>query len=355
MGFQRDGREMLIVIVKGAYSIPQLGQEAALLPEQVPLIQDDQFSGEPGLSAPLYETDYAHRKPACDVLLVGSAYAPGGRPAVRTPVALKVGSIVKHFMVVGPRVWNKGLVTISSTDPKPFETMPITYDCAFGGTDRTLADQGQSDVYLPNPVGRGYWRNTDRIDGQPLPSTEAVDQPVRKPDGQYVPQAFSPIGRNWPPRAKFVGTYDQDWLENTAPFWPDDFDERYFQAAPPDQTMPYPEGGEEVALLNLTPDGHRAFRLPSRRMPMTFIPYKGRDVNRDASLDTIVLEPDRERFTLTWRAALPLGRSVFDVKETVVGEMSAAWYRARKYPGKEYYPSLRALAKARQAAAKRPN
>src|SRR2546422_6031182 len=44
---------------------------------------------------------------------------------------------------------------------------------------------------------------------------------------------------------------------------------------------------------------------------------------------TLFRSPDQQRFTLTWRVALPLGRSVFDVKETVVGEMSPAWYRAR--------------------------
>jgi len=340
---------MLIVMAKATYSLPQSGHEAVLAPEQVPLVQADQFTGEPGLSAPLYESDYAHRKPACDVLLIGSAYAPAGRRAIRTNVGLKVGPVVKQFAVVGPRVWSKGVVGVSATDPQPFESLPITYDCAFGGTDRTRADRGQTDTFLPNPVGRGYWKATDGIDGRPLPNTEEADRPVQKPHGEYVPKAFSPIGRNWLPRAKLAGTYNQEWIEKTAPLWPDDFDERYFQAAPPDQTMPYPQGGEEVVLLNLTPDGRRAFPLPSRRMPMTFIPHKGRDITRDASLDTIALEPDRQRFTLTWRVALPLGRSVFDVKETVVGEMSPAWYRARKYPGKVYYPNLRELVKARRS------
>ena len=43
----------------------------------------DTFTGEPGFSAPVYEVDFAPRKPRCDVLLVGSAYAPEGRPATR--------------------------------------------------------------------------------------------------------------------------------------------------------------------------------------------------------------------------------------------------------------------------------
>lgn len=349
MGFQRDGREMLVVIVKATYALPSSGREAQLAPDQVPLVEADQFAGAPGLSAPLYETDYAHRKPACDVSLVGSAYAPNGRPMTRTQVGMKVGSVLKVFTVVGPRVWRKGIANISATAPRPFESLPITYDCAFGGTDRTQEESGRTETFLHNPVGRGYWRHTDHIDGQPLPNTEETNRPVQKYNHEYAPMAFSPIGRNWLPRTKLAGTYDQQWIENTAPFWPDDFDERYFQAAPLGQTMPYPQGGEEVRLHNLTPDGRRAFRLPRRRMPMIFIPHNGHDVNRDGSLDTIVLEPDEQRFTLTWRVTLPLGRSVFDVKETIIGEMPRAWHRARQFPGKVYYRSLGELVKARRS------
>ena len=93
-------------------------------------------------------------------------------------------------------------------------------------------------------------------------------------------------------------------------------------------------------LRNVTPDGERAFQLPARRMPVTFIPHKGRDATREGVLDTILFEPDHERFSLTWRVTLPLGKSVFDVKETVVGEMPPGWHRARRSPGKPYFTSL---------------
>ena len=349
MGFQRDGREMLVVIVKGTYTLPRDTSEPQEAPVQVPLVEADVFTGEPGLSAPLYETDFAHRKPGCDVLIIGSAYAPEGRRVTRTTVAVKVGTMVKRFTVVGRRVWQKGATGLRPSSPEPFESLRLTYDCAFGGTDRTHEADGRTETYLANPVGLGFWKYHDRVDGQPLPLTEAVDAPIDKPDGGYIPMAFSPVGRNWTPRARLAGTYNQHWIENTAPLWPDDFDERYFQAAATDQVVPYLQGEEEVVLQNLTPDSRRAFRVPGRRMPMTFIPHRGRDASRDAVLDTLVIEPDLERFTLTWRVALPLGRSVFDVKETIVGEMPAAWHRARRFPGKTYYPSLSDLVDARRA------
>lgn len=350
VGFEPDGREMLIVVAKATYSIPRPGADAQpqLCAEQVPLVEADRYTGEPGCSAPLYETDFAHRKPACDVLLIGSAHALRGRRARRLPVGLKVGPLVKQFVAVGPRHWRKHLGVATPSEPEPFESLPLTYDHAFGGTDRTREADGRTETYLANPVGRGYWRHADDIDGQPLPCTELPGEPITDPSGSYRPMAYSPIGRNWVPRCGFAGTYDQHWLETTAPLWPPDFDARYFQAAPADQILPYLRGGEEVVLQQLTPDGLCRFRLPTRRMPVTFVPHKGRDLVQDAAIDTLVLEPDLGRFTLTWRTHLAMGRSVFDVREVLLGETSHAWQRARQFPGKDYYPRLRDLVAARR-------
>jgi hypothetical protein len=160
--------------------------------------------------------------------------------------------------------------------------------------------------------------------------------------------AFGAIGRNWPPRVSHAGTYDQEWLDEQAPFWPDDFDYRYFQAAPPDQQIPYPAGGEEIVLKNLTPDGHVAFRLPRRSMPVWFIPHRGKDVRVEGRLDTILIEPDKGVFMLSWRAVLPMRRSCFEVKQIVAGEMSEAWQRARRYGNKPYYRGLAELVENRR-------
>jgi len=351
-GFERDGRERLVAIVKATYAMPREAGEPALPhPEQQALVRADEFVGEPGLSAPLRETDFAHVKPACDVLLIGQARAPAGRMARRLPVGLRVGGMLKRFVVVGDRHWHQGaLGSIGATEPQPFTAMAVGYERAFGGTDNTrLPRSGHVDTYLANPVGRGFRRHTDHIDGELLPNTEEEGHPVTRHDGDYRPMALSPLGRHWSPRSGYAGTYDAHWLEQRSPFWPDDFDERYFQAAPGDQVIPYPQGGEQIVLQHFTEDGLRAFQLPAQAMPVTFIPYRGRDVTRDAVLDTILLEPDHERFTLTWRAGIALGKSVFDVKETIAGEMTEAWHRARRFPNKTYHRSLADAVAAKRA------
>jgi len=348
MGFDRDGRELVIVAIKATYRIPPDGREPRLAEEQVPLIEADRFTGEPGLSAPLYECDYAHRRPMCDVVLNGTAYAPRDTQALQVGVGLRVGAMTKSFRVIGNRVWRKGMFGITVTDPQPFDTMPISYDTAFGGVQRKKNDLDKVMTFLPNPVGRGYAQSKDDLDGRPLPNTEELNRPITDPGHTYRPMSLGPIGRNWPPRVQYVGTYDQDWLDNRAPFWPDDFDYRYFQSAPPDQQIPYPRGGEEVVLTNLAPEGDRSFRLPSVSMPVWFIPYQGSDSRIDAVIDTIVLEPDLGRFTLTWRASLAMRRSCFDIRQVIAGEMPLGWQRARKYGTKKHYRSLGELVAAKQ-------
>src|SRR5690242_10966283 len=83
MGLRPDGRELLVVVVKGTFRIPGDGRGPVLAEEQLPLVDADTFTGEPGFSAPVYECDYAPTKPRCDVVLLGSAYAPFGRPVER--------------------------------------------------------------------------------------------------------------------------------------------------------------------------------------------------------------------------------------------------------------------------------
>lgn len=348
MGMKPDGRELLVVAVKGTFNIPHNGENPSLVDEQVPLIEADIFTGEPGFSAPVYETDYAPYKPRCDVLLNGSAYAPGGKPTKKVTVMLKVGSIKKSFNVIGNRVWEKTLgIFVAATPIKPFTVMPITYDNAFGGTDNTHKDPAKHRAIMENPIGVGFHTNlnADVINGKPLPNTEEIGKKVSKPKGRYHPMSFGPTGRGWKPRYKLAGTYDQNWLDNVFPFLPADFNEAYYQSAPMDQQMEYIRGSEIVELFNLSPQGHIRFSIPKIDVPIVFFLKKGGREEAKAIADTLVLEPDNKRFIITWRASLPLKRNIFEVAQVLVGEKPRSWWLAREI-GKTYYSSLKELIQA---------
>ena len=87
VGIEPSGRELLVIVIKGTFTLPKSGGDVRLHEEQLPLVLADTFTGEPGFSAPYHEVDFAPRKSKCDVLLTGSAYAPGGRPATHIPIA----------------------------------------------------------------------------------------------------------------------------------------------------------------------------------------------------------------------------------------------------------------------------
>jgi hypothetical protein len=352
LGFERDGRELLVVAVKATYALPANGEEAVLAEEQAKLTEADEFTGEPGFSAPLHETDYSHRKPKCDVVLNGSAHAPGGGPAAAVPVSLRVGSMAKSFWVFGARWFEGVILSVVPTRPEPFVKMPISYDRAFGGSDVDEDRPEKRDTYRENPIGVGHYpiRRRSALAGQPLPNTSETDTPIENTSGRYRPMSFGPVGRNFFPRHRHAGTYNQAWLDNHAPFWPDDFSYAYFQCAPDDQQVPYLVGDEQVELENLTPDGKRWFKIPRKTMPVTFIPHRGGDIQLDGVCDTLVIEPDLERFTMTWRVSLPLRRNLFELRQTIVGDMPPSWHAKRRAEakGKTYYSSLAELVDSRR-------
>jgi len=344
LGMDPEGRESVVVAIKGTFALTTGGSESQLAEEQVPLVLADEFTGEPGYSATVYECDYAPEKPCCDVMLNGSAYALGGKPTTKVAVSMQVGAVNKSFNVIGNRVWEHTLLGVTHSNTEPFTVMPISYDNAYGGMDTSHEDAAKHDAYRPNLVGVGFHVNLakEAVDKKPLPNTEEPGQPIRSTNGKYRPMAFGAVTRASLPRASYGGTYDDDWTENTFPFLPADFDSRYFQCAPLDQQLPHPVGGEEVVLTNLTPQGRTAFHLPTIDMPVEFTNASYERTEQQAVLDTIVLEPDLDRFTCTWRASHPLKRNMLEMRQCVVGRMPRGWYRARDL-GKTYYPSLGAL------------
>jgi hypothetical protein len=78
----------------------------------------------------------------------------------------------------------------------------------------------------------------------------------------------------------------------------------------------------EVLLSGFTSDGVRQFVLPHFEAPVLVFPKTGGREDVTATLDTIVFEPDHERFTMTWRVARPLKRDIFEISQVVVGRHS---------------------------------
>lgn len=342
-----DGHEWAVVVVKGTFGIPRAGGAPSLVDEHErdPFVHADTFTGKPGSSAMVRESEFVPFKPRCDVLLLGAAHAPPGQAVEKLEVALRVGNLTKHFEVVGDRYWTMGALGLRpSQSPKPFSRLEISYDVAYGGSDSNGA-------YALNPVGRGYFDGTPRRYqlGQPVPNTQETGRPITSPRGRYRPMSFGPLGRNFAGRLELAGTYDGAWLEDVFPGLPEDFRHGYFQSAPADQQMPYPEGGERVQLLNLSAKPIPPFVLPTVDLPVCFVMADATDTTRTPMLDTIVIEPDRRRLQLLWRTSMRLRKGPDELLEIAVGQMSPGWHRARA-SGKRYFRSLAELVDAMEGS-----
>ncbi|NOK02925.1 MULTISPECIES: DUF2169 domain-containing protein [Myxococcus] len=305
LSLTKEGEECLVLVVAGSFVLPPAGRASdaplAVCEEQPKPVTTDTYWGEPEKSSLRYESQSAYTRPGTDVLLHGQAWAPRGRKVTRTLVAVRVGALEKRATVFGTRVWYRGLMGLSASDALPFESLPLRYEYAFGGTTASGHE-------ARNPVGRGFYTSAKEALEKPLPSIEAPESLVRGWADRPPPCSFGPVARHWQPRLGWAGTYDATWVEKRAPLWPRDFDERFFHVAPDGLRAPtHLQGGEPVVLEGVSPDGPLAFRLPSHRL-LARCTFAGRRVKQRMVLDTVLLEPDEGRLVLTWRATFPAHR-----------------------------------------------
>jgi hypothetical protein len=189
-------------------------------------------------------------------------------------------------------------------DPRPFTTMDLSWERAFGGA---TGDR----LCIENPVGRGIAADQESLDGTALPNLEDPDARITCWTDRPAPAGVGFVGRGWAPRRSLAGVSHA--FHNAAPV--------------PQQLDGYLRGDEEIELVNLTPEGYLSFRLPGRRPRVRVArwspsPFTRHATDGDASmdrvrpeddlvptLDTLILLPDERRICLVYRAVCSLTRA----------------------------------------------
>jgi hypothetical protein len=299
----QNGRDQLVVIVKQTFTMGS-AEPPAIADEPVAIQYADEFYGDPGVSSVRYESDLAPGKPGTDVVLIGHAYAARGK--VRAlDVILSVGPLRKSCRVFGNRHWRRPLGRLRPSAPEPFDRMPLVYERAFGGEDLSAANPKHREIESRNYLGRGLVsrRSRENPADVALPNLEDPAQLISRRKDRPPPASFGFLCRHWEPRLSYAGTYDQRWEETRAPLLPLDFDERYHNGAHPDLvSRGYLQGGEPVQIVNASPRGLLRFALPCVPPRIVVVGVTERQTPLGPVLDTLVLEPDEDRFTMVWRA-----------------------------------------------------
>lgn len=170
-----DGASFHTVVLRQTFELRN--GSLVLAHEQKPLATTDRFFGEPNQSSVAEESDLAPYKPACDVLINATAYAPGGAALPRFEAAIQLVSAARvtdpaagtasttvlldrRLVITGPRAFVRrsavmrvvdrmvalgtlGLVRRDPwrlTTPQPIKSLPVRYEYAWGGQCRIDAD-----------------------------------------------------------------------------------------------------------------------------------------------------------------------------------------------------------------------
>ncbi len=292
-----DGNPGLVVVIKATFAIPT-GGPIEVASEQIPVLFKDEYNDPMETGSVKFESDLVPFKPKADVVLVGKAHAPPGRALNILDVTLRVGGIKKTLRIFGDRVWKSGmLLSATPSTPKPFASMDLIYERSFGGVD------GIGGQYCErNLVGTGFMADKAKeIDGKILPNIEDPGMLIKSVKDRPQPAGFGFYGKAWVPRINF--------LEQGEPG-------QYNGAHPDLQVEGYLQGGEEVELEYLCPEGRLAFQLPDMRVnavlsrqeaekkvetPLKKSEMTGYHKNIELCLDTLCIMPDEKEFYLVWR------------------------------------------------------
>jgi hypothetical protein len=317
----REGMPVGVAVTKATYSIRPEG--LTLAEEKQPIFPAGQPYGEPGKSSFRYEPECAYVKPATDVVLIANAIASRAAP-IQVEVEFSVGPLRKKALVFGDRYWFSGFTGPDVLGPEPFEEMPLVYERAFGGWDRSHADP-ERDVPDPrNPLGCGFQKRfAPHQDRLPLPNVEDPNDLITDMNSRPNPIGFGFTNPDWQPRSQFAGTMDDAWMRDRMPELPADFDVRFFNAASSGLVAQgYLRGNEIVRVSNCSQEGLLVFNLPGIPPPLCRFRIAGRpDAKLPGELDTIVVNTVDRLVTMTWRCHLALPRGPEQLLEVEIGTL----------------------------------
>ena len=305
------GIDTLYIIVKASFNI---GSQWTLVDKQQPPTAEDIYWTEPGKSSLKAASDIHIGKSSTDIIVTGHACAPEGQQVKQLDTNISVGKINKTIRVFGDREWQNGNIST----PKPFSTMPLVYEKAFGGLHEVNGEILSAE--LLNPVGTGFAgkRKEKEMNGVSLPNLENPSQLIQKTTDRPGPSCFSFIAPSWQPRVNYAGTYDEAWQKNRAPYLPDDFEKRFFNMAHPDLIYPgFLQGGEPIHIAGMHPKGDLQFSVPQVKLA-TKVAVKNRVENPQFDLETLLIEPNQLQLSMVWKAALCCDKEALKISEVAI-------------------------------------
>jgi hypothetical protein len=295
------GRLFCTLVAKASYELaPGM---CPPLPEPVAIQAEDRHGDDDPQRSVVIPSDLAPFKAAAEVVVVGSAFAPGGLPAQSVSLRVAVGSVDKTVAAWAPR---------RRRADGTIEEMPrqvrfsLRYEHAAGGPE------------TDNPAGIDP-RRADARGRRALPELLPVGFELKRPD-QVIPTiGLGPLGAGWRPRRGYLGDQDEAWLRGPREAaLPPGFPPRFFQAAPMDQWLDRPiAANERLVLEGLHDSIPRLVTSLAGIEPWAVLGASDEPLR--LSGDLLYIDTDRCLLTLTFRAQVPLDEQAGPIEALLVG------------------------------------
>ncbi|MCE3045912.1 DUF2169 domain-containing protein [Legionella sp. 16cNR16C] len=287
--YRRDNKDKLAVSLMAMFSFSQ--PKVFLSFQEFWTIAKKNFSDNEML-------DFYLPKLRAEYFVKGScfAYNPETR---RSEVEVILDSLEKKLLVFGDRYWIINGLVKQASQPAVFQTMPLSYENAFGG---------EGNIY--NPRGKGDRSSSNSEQSNKLPNIELPDTQFIDETDKPLPALLLPYSPDSQANNSKLGTFDREWYENERPFYPKNIDWTYFNRALPDQQRDgYFKGDESFSIKNMHP-GKKLLtgNLPGMRTRCFY-----QDQNPEAkleevslNLDTVWFIPEFEKGILIWHGQIDL-------------------------------------------------
>ena len=142
-----EDRMMASIVVKARFDI----KNSTLVPRE----KQNWPIGQPAKTIyGEFDEDSPFRKQGVDVMLLGEAYPTNSGSATTARFELTVGDLSYPINVYGERRWVLSGGKLVASQPEPFESMPLTWEHAYGG--KANVETGEF-PYHANPIGRGFY------------------------------------------------------------------------------------------------------------------------------------------------------------------------------------------------------
>lgn len=349
LGAAAPGGSYAAAIIKVTYWLGSRGSRCSPAPA-LPLENDVR---DPALDPRVPpHTDFWPHKAFADVGVIGSAYAPPGRPVQGMRAGIEIAGRAKYVDVFGDRTveWSTGRPRI--TAPQPFEKMPLDHRHAYGGVDLRVPfakadpramgitlDSDHPGIYPRNPWGKGYIASPEPLEGFHLPNLEdpsdrlTDERVIATPELWYrqpLPWYLDWMPINCFPRCMFVSIDCDPWFPppddatlaevrygilpngyrtvlkdqgiGMPPAW------QFRQEAAHGLVLPNPFYGAPIRLTGMHPE-QPVIECTVPEAPPTVYLMMEQSVERvEPQLTTLAIYPERGLLTMTYTASRPTPR-----------------------------------------------